>query len=224
MTITDPDARALRRAYSRLLAAFGPQGWWPADSPLEVMVGAVLTQNTAWRRVETAIANLRAENRLALAPLLRTDPDELAGLIRPAGCARVKARRLRNLLTRVRNRGGIAGLRRLPDAELRRTLLRVNGVGPETADSIMLYALDRPVFVIDAYTRRVFRRHRAIEGRESYEELRARFEAALPNDARVYGEYHALLVALAKRHCRARPRCAGCPLAEPGFITPDRQR
>jgi len=213
VTATDPSARTLRAVHRRLERAFGPRHWWPADTPLEVIVGTVLTQNTSWRGVELAISRLRARRLLALAPLLRLTPGRLAPLIRPAGCPNVKARRLANVLRWVRARGGIAGLRRRPTAELRAGLLAVNGVGPETADSILLYALDRPVFVVDAYTRRVLGRHGLATGRESYAELQARFHAALPRRARLYNELHARFVALAKRHCRARPLCAGCPLA-----------
>ena len=201
--------------YRRLLAAFGPQGWWPADSPFEVLIGAVLTQNTSWRGVESAIANLRARKLLAPAPLLGCRPDELARLIRPAGCPNVKARRLHNLLELVRRRGGIAGMRKLSTPLLRQDLLAVNGIGPETADSVLLYAFNRPVFVIDAYTRRILSRHRLITGRESYDRLRCLLEAALPREYQLYNEYHALLVAVGKRYCRPRPHCANCPLAEP---------
>jgi endonuclease-3 related protein len=210
--VADP-GRRLRTAYRLLLDRFGPQGWWPAAGPLEVIIGAVLTQNTSWRGVEAAIAGLRSRRLLALAPLLRLPPGRLAAIIRPAGCPTVKAKRLRNVLGWIRARGGLAALRRRPTADLRADLLAVSGVGPETADSILLYALDRPTFVVDAYTRRVLARHRLITGREGYHDIQARFHAALPRRTRVYNEYHALLVAVAKRHCRTRPDCRDCPLA-----------
>jgi len=173
----------------------------------------VLTQNTSWRGVELAIANLRSHRLLTIAPLLRLERNKLLELIHPAGCPNVKARRLTNLLVCIKKNGGITGLRRTPTPELRRTLLTVNGIGPETADSILLYALNRPVFVVDTYTRRILTRQRLIAGREGYDELQKLFETALPHDSRLYNEYHALLVALAKRHCRVRPACTDCPLA-----------
>ncbi|MFO7676406.1 MAG: hypothetical protein R6X12_08840 [bacterium] len=172
----------------------------------------MLTQHTSWRGVEAAIARLRSHRLLALAPLRRLPARKLAGLIRPAGCPAVKARRLRGLLDWLHRQGGLAGLRRRPTAELRAGLLSVGGVGPETADAILLYALGRPVFVVDTYTRRILARHRLVTAGARYAEVQALFHAALPRRPRLYNEYHALLVALAKRHCRALALCAGCPL------------
>lgn len=199
--------------YEALLARFGPQHWWPGDSPLEIAVGAVLTQNTAWTNVERAIANLKAKRLLDLDRLAALPPSRLAPLIRSAGFHNLKARRLHALLGWLRDSGGFAGLRLIRTGELRRRLLAINGIGPETADSILLYALGRPSFVIDAYTRRILHRYGLIKGNEPYDELKALFERSLPRSARRYNEYHALIVRLAKTHCRATPVCTGCPLA-----------
>jgi len=204
---------ALKALYARLYAAWGTQHWWPGETPFEVMVGAILTQNTAWTNVEKAIGNVKAAGMLE-AEALRTAPlAKVADLIRPSGYFNVKARRLRHFLEFLHREGGEAGLRALPPRELREKLLSVNGLGPETADSILLYALDRSVFVIDAYTRRVLRRHRLIRGDEDYEEVRALFEEHLPRRRRLYNEYHALFVRVGKYHCRPKARCEGCPLA-----------
>ncbi len=200
--------------YQRLYEHFGPQHWWPARTPFEVAVGAVLTQNTNWANVERAIQNLRAAGVLSAKKMRALPLRRLERLLRPAGYFRVKAKRLRALLDwLIEECGGRLGtLKRRPTKELRESLLAVNGVGPETADSILLYALGRPVFVIDAYTRRVLARHGLAAGDEDYEVLRALFESALPRRVKLYNEYHALLVAVGKYHCGTRPRCAGCPL------------
>jgi endonuclease-3 related protein len=180
------------------------------------MVGAVLTQNANWKNVERAIANLRRAGALTLGRILRLRPASLGTLIRPAGYFRVKARRLLALCRWLDERcgGRLARLRRIDDSPLREELLAVHGVGPETADSILLYALGRPVFVVDAYTRRVLSRHGLARGEEPYEVIRASFERALGTREAVrrYNEAHAQIVALAKRHCRTRPACEGCPL------------
>ncbi len=204
---------ALRVIYRRLHRAFGPQHWWPADSPLEVIVGAVLTQNTAWTNVERAIANLKRGRLLSLKRLAGLPPARLAALIRPAGFFNLKAKRLRSVLTRITARGGIAGLSRLPTARLRLELLACHGVGPETADSVLLYAFERPVFVVDAYTRRILSRYGLARGDEDYEDIQRLFQENLPACVRLYNEYHALLVQLAKTHCRTAAICRGCPLA-----------
>lgn len=202
----------LAEAYRRLDAAWGPQHWWPGESPLEIMVGAVLTQNTAWVNVERAIANLKAEGLLALEAMLALPVDRLAALIRPAGYFNVKARRLRALLEWVRDQGGVDVLAGWPDASLRAGLLGVHGVGPETADDILLYAFGRPVFVIDAYTRRILGRVGLVDPAAGYEHLRATIEAELGPDVPLYNQFHALLVMHGKAICRPRPRCAECVL------------
>lgn len=204
----------LLEAYRSLDDAWGPQHWWPGESRLEVMVGAVLTQNTAWSNVERAIANLKAAGALSMQALLALPLDELAALIRPAGYFNVKARRLRALLEWVSAAGGVEVLSGWTDEKLRSGLLGVHGVGPETADDILLYAFERPVFVIDAYTRRILGRLGMIDPTMGYEHLRAVIEAQLPSDVALYNQFHALLVAHGKAICRPRPRCAACVLRE----------
>jgi endonuclease III related protein len=205
--------RAVRTVFRTLHARYGAQGWWPSETPFEVMVGAVLTQNTAWVNVERAIANLKERGSLDASALAAMPHAELAELLRPAGYFNVKARRLRSLCEWFLASGGLAALARCPTERLRAELLAVHGIGPETADDILLYAFERPVFVIDAYTRRLLARLGLIEGVEDYEALRLAFEAALGPDVALYNEYHALIVQHAKNVCRPRPRCAECCLA-----------
>ena len=208
----DPPRRALQRVYERLLAAYGPQHWWPGDSPFEVMVGAVLTQNTAWRNVERAIANLKAAAALTPSAVAAMPPADLAALIRPAGYFNVKAQRLQAFCRFLLEAGGEDALAALPTEVLRRDLLAVHGIGPETADDILLYAFARPVFVIDAYTRRLLRRLGLASGEEGYETLRHGVERAFAADAPLFNELHGLIVHHAKVACATRPRCAGCCL------------
>ncbi len=210
------DVAALRDMARRLEGAFGPQHWWPAQTPFEVMVGAVLTQNTNWKNVERAIANLKRAKALSPKGILALTPARLRKLITPAGYFRVKEKRLRSLVEwfQARTRGRLALLKATPTGDLREELLSVHGVGPETADSILLYALGRPVFVVDAYTRRVLERHGLLRGGEPYDLIREAFERAIAgrNRTRRMNELHAQIVELAKRHCRARRSCEGCPL------------
>jgi endonuclease-3 related protein len=208
----------LCRVYDILHGAYGPQQWWPGDTRFEIMVGAVLTQNTAWVNVERAIANLKASGVLSLDGVLALSQEVLAELIRPAGSFNVKARRLINLCRFIRQPGGESGLGTMPTETLRPALLEVNGVGPETADDILLYAFHRPVFVIDSYTRRIFSRLGMVAGDEPYETLRQRFQQGLGPDAALYNEYHGLIVSHAKQACTRRPLCDGCCLrGECGF-------
>lgn len=206
--------QSLRSVYRRLAAAHGAQRWWPADSPFEVMVGAVLTQNTAWSNVERAIANLRERDRLDAAQIVRARSDHLANWLRPSGYFNIKARRLKQFCRWYLDSGGYERLAKVDTGRLRRELLGVHGIGPETADDILLYAFGRPVFVIDAYTRRLFARLGLFAGDEPYDELRLAIEAALDADAGLFNEYHALIVRHAKEHCRVRPRCDGCVLRD----------
>ena len=208
----NPPRRALQRVYERLLAAYGPQHWWPGDSPFEVMVGAVLTQNTAWRNVERAIANLEAAGALTPTAVASLPPAELAALIRPAGYFNVKAQRLQAFCRFLLEAGGVDALGARPTEALRHALLAVHGIGPETADDILLYAFARPVFVIDAYTRRLLRRLGLAGGDEGYEALRQGIERALGPDEALFNELHALIVHHAKVVCATRPRCAACCL------------
>lgn len=209
----------LAALYDRLLYAYGPQNWWPAESAFEVIVGAVLTQNTSWKNVEKAIANLKKAGLLDLAGIAALPRDELAGLVKSSGYFNVKARRLKNLCEWLQSQGGLAAVSEWDTGRLRRALLSVNGVGPETADDILLYAFERPVFVIDAYTRRLLKKLGLIEGGEDYETLRQMFESCLPPDHRLYNEYHGLIVRHAKEKCTDGGRCRHCAVEAPARIS-----
>jgi len=201
--------------YDRLFAALGPSRWWPGDSSLEIMLGAVLTQNTAWVNVEKAIQQIKQVGGLSIKLLGEIDEELLASWIRPAGYYRLKARRLKNLMTHLLKEwdGDLVKMADQPVEDLRRQLLKINGIGPETADSILLYALGLPSFVVDAYTFRILNRHHLIEEDMSYADLRDYFMERLPNDPAFYNEYHALLVRLGKDYCKKQqPRCDLCPL------------
>jgi endonuclease-3 related protein len=204
----------LHRIYEQLLQHFGPQHWWPSETAFETMIGALLTQNTTWKNAAAAVSALDARGLLDPERLLKVPPDELAPLIRTSGYFRQKSVRVHGFLKWFQEHYGLSidRMRREPLARLRRQLLAVNGIGPETADSILLYALERPVFVVDAYTRRVFSRHGIIAGNEDYEWIRGFFESALPSDVDLYNEYHALIVRVAVTHCRKRADCERCPL------------
>lgn len=204
-----------KQVYQRLDRHYGPQHWWPADSSFEVMVGSILTQNTAWSNVERAIDNLKACAMLDAEAIAEAAPDKLASCLKPSGYFNIKARRLRNFCEWYLAQGGFKALKRVDTDELRRALLAINGVGPETADDMLLYAFERPVFVIDAYTRRLFSRLGLIAGAESYESLRAWFESRLGAETTavpIYNQYHALIVVHAKEACRKRPLCGHCCL------------
>jgi endonuclease-3 related protein len=211
------DARTRNRFssyYRRLLERYGPQRWWPAESPFEVVVGAILTQNTAWSNVAKAIRNLKRARLLAPGALHRVSLRRLAREIRPSGYFNVKARRLKAFVRFLFDHynGSLRTLFREEPRKLRDRLLRVNGIGPETADAILLYAGGIPFFVVDAYTRRVFHRHRLMDGRRDYRALQAEFMEALPEDPQRYNEFHALIVRVGKEHCGPTPDCKGCPL------------
>ena len=191
----------------------GRFGWWPARSAFELMVGAILTQNTAWVNVEKSIARLRQAKCLNAGAILDLSPGQLAELIRSSGYYNVKQKRLRALCRWYHDNGPLTRLKCRATEELRAELLAVHGVGPETADDILLYALGRPVFVVDAYTRRVFSRLGLVSSRVGYEELRQLFERELPRDSELYNEYHARIVLHGKRVCLARsPHCGSCRL------------
>lgn len=208
--------KSILEIYDRLFRRYGPQGWWPARTRTEVVVGAILTQNTAWSNVERAIDNLRQARVLTWRALRDLPERELTELIRPSGTYEVKAKRLGSFVRYLwENHNG--SLRSLLIGELktaRRRLLSIHGIGPETADAILLYAGNRPTFVVDAYTRRILRRHHLCHEKADYETVRRLFHAALPADPRLFNEYHALLVAVGKNHCRKSARCEGCPLEE----------
>ncbi|MEE9202835.1 MAG: hypothetical protein V3U31_06555 [Dehalococcoidia bacterium] len=209
-------AETLREVYDRLLARFGPQHWWPGDTPWEVMVGAVLTQSVSWGNVERAIDNLKAASALSPHALRRLPIEELARLIRPTAYYNTKARKLKALVQLTGSAGDDLGRLFSGDtSELRDRLLGVYGIGEETADSILLYAAGRPVFVIDAYTRRILGRMELARPTAPYQELQRLFTDHLSADAALYNEYHALLVHLGKEVCR-KPACGGptCPLSD----------
>jgi endonuclease-3 related protein len=202
-------------AYQLLYDHFGPQNWWPGETPLEIMVGAILTQNTNWSNVQKAIVNLKSEKLLDYQSLSQLSVDELAQLIRPAGYYNLKAQRLKNLFDMVADSyDGEVGLF-LGDelGSARENLLGVKGVGPETADSILLYACGHPVFVVDMYTHRVFSRHNMVEEETDYQAIQDVFVDHLPQDLQLYNEFHALIVRVASTYCKkTKPLCEKCPL------------
>lgn len=208
--------RCLIEIYQCLLEHFGPQRWWPADSPFEVCIGAILTQNTAWQNVEKAIKNLKT-NDLLSPQALRSIPNEaLARLITPAGYFNVKALRLKAFIDFLwaEFQGSLGVMFSLDLVSLRVKLLKVSGIGPETADSILLYAGEYPIFVIDAYTKRIFSRHHLGPNDTSYQGWQQYFMERLVSDTKLFNEYHALLVRLGKEYCRKEPRCGECPLVK----------
>lgn len=207
-------ASKLIRVYKVLRKAFGYQQWWPGDTPFEIMIGAILTQNTAWTNVEKAILNLKKAKKLSFDSLRKIPVKELSKMIRPAGYFNVKAARLKNLMNFLERecRGDLLKLELETMPVLREKLLAVKGVGPETADSILLYALHKTAFVIDAYTKRIFSRHGLAKGDESYERWQKIFVRALPASRDLYNDFHAQIVRTGKEYCRKAPRCEKCPL------------
>jgi endonuclease-3 related protein len=193
---------------------FGAQHWWPGESRFEIVLGAILTQNTNWTNVEKAIANVKVADALCPEKLYRMDTETLALLIKPAGYFNLKAGRLKNFLQWLFENydGQIDALENLSIWDIREQLLSVKGIGPETADSIALYAYDKPVFVVDTYTCRIMVRHGLIEPEAGYEQVREFMEASLPGEIELFNEYHALLVQVGKGYCKPKPKCAGCPL------------
>ncbi len=204
--------RKLNSIYTRLSSAFGEQQWWPAETDFEVMVGAILTQNTAWTNVERAIANLKTEGELTADRMAAIEHAKLAQLIKPSGYFNIKAKRLQNFCRWYIAHGGYESLAKLDTETLRKGLLSVNGIGPETADDILLYAFERPIFVIDAYTKRLLLRLGLIQGDENYHQLQALFHRHTVADVNTYNQYHALIVQHAKANCRVKPQCEGCCL------------
>jgi endonuclease-3 related protein len=204
----------LLEIFDLLLAYYGPLFWWPADSPFEVCVGAILTQNTNWGNVEMAIANMKSEGLLSPEALRETASDRLAEVIRPAGYFNVKSRRLKDFIDWLfrKYEGNLDRMFSGDWRELRGELLTVRGIGPETADSILLYAGHKPSFVVDAYTKRLFSRLGLIGESASYEEVRMLFMENLPPDTALYNEYHALIVEHCKQFCRKKPLAGQCPL------------
>ena len=205
----------LQQYFNVLYKTYGPQKWWPARTRFEIIVGAILTQNTSWRNVERAIRALRRERLLTLAAIAKISTERLATLIRSSGYFRQKARKLKAFVNFVREqyRGSLGRMFRTPTAALRPQLLAVHGIGPETADSVLLYAGNHRVFVVDAYTRRILGRHELAHTKSTYEELRRLAEKSLPFEVQGFNEFHALIVYVGKHFCRPRaPICSACPL------------
>lgn len=202
--------------FEKLHQRYGPQYWWPGQTRFEIIVGAILTQNTNWGNVEKAIINLKNAECLSPEKLHALGVDQLAQLIRPAGYFNIKAQRLKNFLDWLfeKHDGSLEGVEQMSLYDLRQELLNIKGIGPETADSICLYAFEKPIFVVDAYTGRIFGRHQLIENPATYEDIQNLFQSNLENDVKLFNEYHALLVRLGKEHCKPRPRCEDCPLEE----------
>jgi endonuclease-3 related protein len=212
---TAPNRRLLRKVYDALDEHFGNLKWWPGDTPFEVIVGAILTQNTAWKNVEAAVRRLKAEGLLHPEKMRRLDDERLAELIRPAGYYRIKTKRLKSFLGFLYQnyQDDLKALFAEDLWILRQKLLSVHGIGEETADSILLYAGEKPVFVVDAYARRIMQRHRLIDANARYADIQALFMKGLPHDVSVYNQYHALLVNTGKNFCKKQtPQCDGCPL------------
>ena len=207
-------SQTLNNIYHQLIDHYGPQHWWPAQEPFEVMVGAILTQSAAWTNVEKAIANLKATEALSPEPLRRVTLSEIAMLIRPCGYYNAKAFKLKSLANWLGEyyKDDLDRLFANDTDHLRQQLLSIHGVGPETADSIILYAANKPVFVIDAYTRRIVGRIGLTPDSNSYAAYQSFFMNNLPTDVGLFNEYHALLVCLAKNVCRSRPLCQQCCL------------
>jgi len=216
-------ADLILKFYQKLYRHFGPQHWWPGETPFEVMVGAILTQNTAWKNVERAIENLKKENALSPEEINKMNIEKLAQLIKPSGFYNLKAKRLKSFIERFMEdfNGDIQEMKKLEKHTLREWLLSIPGIGRETADSIILYAIEKPIFVVDAYTRRIFSRHGFIKGDEDYDEIQEIFHRNLPVDTGLYNEYHALIVRLGKEYCKKQnPLCETCPLRDYFFKIP----
>ncbi len=206
--------RMLMEIYRKLYQAYGPRHWWPGETSFEVMVGAILTQNTSWRNVEKAIQRLKGKGVLSPEGVHHLKKSELARLIRSSGYYRIKADRLKSFIDFLFGQydGDLKRMKRERLVELRKKLLGVKGIGPETADSILLYGLKKPIFVVDAYTKRVLSRHGVISEKATYEKIQKLFMDHLSLDEKVFNEYHALIVQVGKMVCKKIPRCDICPL------------
>ena len=214
--MNDNKSKVLKNIYKRLLDVYGRQEWWPAKTKFEVIVGAILTQNTNWVNVEKALKNIRAEGLLNFKALNSISLEKLALLIKPAGYYNVKAKRIKSFLKffSAEYQGSVRNMLREDSNLQREKLLKVNGIGPETADSILLYAVGIPIFVVDAYTKRIFSRHGFVKLEDDYSVIQRLFMDNLELDEGVFNEYHALIVKLAKEHCKVKPECEQCPLSE----------
>jgi len=206
----------LNTIYDKLISHFGPQNWWPGDTGFEICVGAILTQNTAWTNVETAIMNLKSIHTLGFDEMLALPDSQLAHLIKPAGYFNIKTKRLKNFLKAIKDKyETFDALSDLDTQTLREFLLSISGIGPETADSMVLYAFNRPIFVVDAYTKRILLRHSLIDEEADYFRIQDYFTDHLDEDEKLFNEYHALIVATGKHFChKSKPKCDKCPLKE----------
>lgn len=200
--------------YHRLFRQYGPQHWWPADDPFEVVLGAILTQNTAWNNVEKVLSQLREQRLISLEAMLSISKENLAKLIRPAGFYRRKSACIKAIASWLAQQGGIENLKRQNRASIRKGLLNIPGIGPETADAILLYALEKCSFVVDAYTQRILGRLGLLGSGSTYSQARQFLVSNIEKEISLYQEYHALLVAHAKAHCRNTPMCDGCPIID----------
>ncbi len=203
--------------YETLSSALGPSHWWPGETPFEIAVGAILVQNTNWKNVEKAITNLKTNNALTVQGMRNYSINELQDMIKPSGFFRIKSERLLNFLNFLEENSAecVTDLCEFETSQLREMLLSVKGIGPETADSILLYALEKPSFVVDAYTRRIFNRHMLIHEDIDYHELQSFFADVLTEDVQLFNEFHALLVKTAKEWCKkTNPNCEKCPLGK----------
>jgi endonuclease-3 related protein len=212
--VAPPTGEILMEIYNLLFTAFGPQNWWPADTDLEMMIGAILTQNTSWSNVEKAIQNLKGKDLISIKGLSDLPTPMLAEYIRPVGYYNLKARRLKNLISLIENKhdGDLKGLFSLHTERIRKELLSVKGIGLETADSMILYGARRALFVVDTYSHRILSRHGLIEEGAGYFEVQTLFMDTLPHDVELFKDFHALLVKTGKGFCRRKPLCPGCPL------------
>jgi len=204
----------LLNIYNLLYNSFGPQHWWPGETPFEIIIGAILTQNTNWKNVEKAIKNLKNAGVFSPSLMLDINPQKLASLIKPSGYFNQKAKKIRDFLRFFKEEYGFL-INRMQEEEMysiRVKLLNVNGIGRETADSIILYALEKPIFVVDAYTYRILSRHNIVAEDATYEEIQALFMDNLEHDVRLFNEYHALFVKAGKDYCKKIPDCDNCPL------------
>ena len=210
----DSSSTLLWNIYQKMHNAFGPQHWWPGETPFEIIIGAILTQNTNWQNVEKAIDNLKRNKRLTPLGLKKIPTRNLARLIRSSGYYNIKAKRLKEFINFMFDKysGNLKLMFRKKLPQLRQELLNIKGIGPETADSILLYAAGKPVFVVDTYTKRILHRHNILNHNSSYSEIQQLFMKNLPHRTKLFNEYHALLVKLGKEYCKKTPKCSECPL------------
>jgi len=204
----------LLKIFNILLTTFNKRHWWPGETPLEVVVGAVLTQNTSWKNVVKAIDNMKNEGILNVRDLYSISEERLSEIIRPSGFFNIKSKRLKNIIKVIYDKydSNIENMMNNDLTTLRSMLLEINGIGPETADSILLYALNKPVFVVDSYTKRFLKNHKLYSGEDGYADIQKFFMNNLPSDTYLFNEFHALIVYLCQVNCKKKPECAGCPL------------